>query len=997
MLVLHLSFQDDTWFLWGETQAEGRVVARRRKPGGLSPYSTHAHAIIEALPISLVSASPTRAYAWLPTCDGTPVASHPLIASPPPAKESVTLCSWEVEALTVTPLDVVQFLSYCRGREMLQVGVLLGADIGIWTRTLEFSASLVSRELYLPNLVKRRHSYLAQWEPLLSGDDSLYLQALREQMPGSGFALCTSLTEIPPAYRVNQAIASLVDALVRTSARAGVAKSESIHDAWLNALKSQDGAVKGSKSEMDQMMHHVSEWRRRLSRLTSSPSRFGLRVLESGESDKPWRIEFMVKDIAISPVAVGVKDSWSTASSDLQQFILMAMGQATAICPLLEGAASAHIPTGLDLTGPELLSFLAEYIPALRQVGFFVEVPSWWGGRSTKVRLALRAKVDSPSLPPLRRMTLSSLLSVRWEIALGGETISVEELEQLAFFNSPLVKLRGHWVQLEEGQLARTIKAVRAGNPRLSLARLLRATTGADELDSSLPVEQVRATGWVGDFLAEFTRTKEHKAADLPTGFVGMLRGYQVQGYGWLEFLSRFGLGACLADDMGLGKTIQALALLQHRLEIGHKGPHLLICPTSIIFNWEKEASRFTPHLKVLVHHGPSRSRDITELAAALRDCNLAITSYALAMRDQALLQAVEWEGIMLDEAQNVKNPDAKQSKVIRGLPSGFRIALTGTPVENGVNDLWSIMEFLNPGLLGSQAEFRRNFLLPIHLYHDKAAVGRLKRITQPFVLRRLKTDQSIIDDLPAKVESKVYCALTREQAGLYAAVIKDSEGELVDATGMGRRGLILATISKLKQICNDPGAFLRDGHVSPERSGKLTRLLELAAEIHESGEKALIFTQYVEMGQVIVRALMENIGQQAFFLHGGVRRTARQELIDAFQSPKGPPFFVLSLKAGGTGLNLTEASHVIHYDRWWNPAVEDQATDRAHRIGQTKRVQVHKFICAGTLEERIDEMITSKTTMSTQIVGTGETWLSELSSAELKELWALSREVGRE
>ncbi|MBS3949650.1 MAG: DEAD/DEAH box helicase [Peptococcaceae bacterium] len=993
MLVLHLSFHDDAWFVWAESWAEGRARSRRSDRVSPSPFGANIQDLAESLPLDLPSIKPVTAYAWFPTCGGVPSVSTPLIASQPAKNEDPTLQAWEVEALEASSQDVVQFLATCRGREMLQVGVLLGTDIRLWTKVLEFSASLVSRELYLPTIVERSNAYLARWEPYISGDDSIYQHALRQQMPGACFALCPSITERPPLGGLHTATSSLVDALVRRSAQPSALKSHSVHDAWLNSLKSPQGIVEGNSSELVQLVQHVAEWRKRLSRLTSSPHTFGFRAVESATLERPWRIEFMLRG-GTSTATVKVEDVWPTANSDLQQFMLMAIGQATAICPLLEGASHASIPSGLDLTGSEILVFLSEYVPALRQVGFFIEVPSWWGGTSTKVRIALRAKVDSPSVPPLRRMTLNSLLSVQWEIALGGDTLSLEELEQLAQFNSPLVKLRGQWVQLEEGQLARTIKAVRAGNPRLSLARLLRATTGADELDAALPVEQVRASGWVGDLLAEFTRTKEHKSVPLPTDFVGSLRSYQVQGYSWLELLSRFGLGACLADDMGLGKTIQALTLLQHRLEAGQDGPYLLVCPTSIIFNWEKEAARFTPHLKLLVHHGPLRSRDGDELGIALQECNVVITSYTLAMRDQALLQGVEWEGIILDEAQNIKNPEAKQSKVIRSLSSGFRVALTGTPVENGVNDLWSIMEFLNPGLLGSQAEFRRHFLLPIHLYRDKAAVQRLKKITQPFILRRLKTDRSIIDDLPAKVESKVYCTLTREQAGLYAAVINISEGELLGATGMGRRGLILTTISKLKQICNDPGAFLRDGRVLPDRSGKLTRLMELAGEIYERGDKALIFTQYVEMGHVLVRALTEGLGQRVLFLHGGVRKVAREKLVESFQSPDGPPFFVLSLKAGGTGLNLTQASHVIHYDRWWNPAVEDQATDRAHRIGQDKRVQVHKFICAGTLEERIDEMISSKTTMSTQVVGTGETWLTELSTAELRELWKLSRNV---
>ncbi|OGO40481.1 MAG: hypothetical protein A2Z04_07725 [Chloroflexi bacterium RBG_16_57_9] len=451
---------------------------------------------------------------------------------------------------------------------------------------------------------------------------------------------------------------------------------------------------------------------------------------------------------------------------------------------------------------------------------------------------------------------------------------------------------------------------------------------------------------------------------------------------------------------MGLGKTIMLIALLLHEKSRSSNGnqPVLLVCPTSVVGNWEREVQRFAPSLRTMIHHGASRARG-EEFAAQAGQHDLVISSYPLVHRDELDLAGVDWGGVVLDEAQNIKNPSTKQTQAVRKLPAGYRVALTGTPVENRLSELWSIMEFLNPGYLGSQKDFRTRFALPIERYRDQAATQRLKSLVQPFILRRLKTDPKIIQDLPDKLEMKVFCTLTREQATLYEAVVQDALKQIEEAEGMQRRGIILATLTKLKQVCNHPAQFLGDQSSLPGRSGKLARLTEMLEEVFSVGDRALVFTQYAEMGKMLQAHVADALGGEVLFLHGGTPRKQREKLIARFQADEpGSMAFILSLKAGGTGLNLTKANHVFHFDRWWNPAVENQATDRAFRIGQTRNVQVHKYICAGTLEERIDEMIESKLALAENVLGAGEAWLTELSTDQLRDLFTLRREsVGEE
>ncbi len=583
---------------------------------------------------------------------------------------------------------------------------------------------------------------------------------------------------------------------------------------------------------------------------------------------------------------------------------------------------------------------------------------------------------------------------VNWQVAMGEHVLTMDELKALAALKVPLVKIRGQWVQAGADTIRAAIEFLKKkSGEKVTLGEVVRMAVGAEAGGSPLEVDGVSATGWVADVLARLQGKADFEELPQPGELQGTLRPYQVRGFSWLAFLKQWGLGACLADDMGLGKTIQTLALLQHAVVSGESRPVLLICPTSVVGNWQKEAARFVPQLPVLVHHGVTRAKGPSFRKQAEGHA-LVLSTYALLHRDLEILKEIPWAGVILDEAQNIKNSETKQARAARSLTADYRIALTGTPVENNVGDLWSLMDFLNPGLLGNQTEFRKRYFAPIQLYGNQQAAERLKRVSGPFVLRRLKTDRTIIADLPDKLEMKVYCNLTREQASLYAAVVKDVEQALEEAKGIQRKGLVLATLSKLKQVCNHPAQFLKDGSDVSGRSGKLARLTEMLEEVLAEGDRALVFTQFTEMGELLQQHLEYTFGREILFLHGGVTKKKRDAMVERFSSPGGPSIFLLSLKAGGTGLNLTGANHVFHYDRWWNPAVENQATDRAFRIGQTRNVQVHKFVCAGTLEDKIDEMIERKKSIAGLVVGAGEGWLTELSNSELRSLFALSKDA---
>jgi superfamily II DNA or RNA helicase len=687
-----------------------------------------------------------------------------------------------------------------------------------------------------------------------------------------------------------------------------------------------------------------------------------------------------------------------------EEHLLRALARASRLYAPIERGLRAARPEGVALDAAEAWRFLTEAAPMLADLGLGVILPAELT-RSGQRRLKLRMRVGAGTARSKGTagvvggggvFTLEEVLSFQWEVALAGDAISRQDLLSLAGLKAPLVRFRGQWVAVDPAELAEAQRLLAAGGGSLAGHEALAAALGATpplRAAVELPVEVV-AEGRLAAVLARLGESRDQAGATRPPPeFHGTLRPYQERGLSWLDQMSTLGLGACLADDMGLGKTIQLLALLLHHRAQGRGLSHrcLLVCPTSVVGNWEREAARFAPTLPVVRHYGPDRARSAEEIAAGPAGA-LVVTTYGLLRRDAALLAGVDWSVAALDEAQNIKNAASHTARAARALRAGFRVALTGTPVENRLAELWSISEYLNPRLLGPLATFRREVAVPIERHGRDDVAERLRRLVGPFILRRLKSDPAVIQDLPPKQEMKVFCSLTREQASLYQAAVDEAMRRISSAEGVQRRGLVLALITALKQICNHPAHYLGEAAPLAGRSGKLARLQEMLEEAVAAGDRALVFTQFREMGDRLAAELGRTLGIVVPFLHGGVVRSARDAMVSRFQEDyRGSQVFVLSLRAGGTGLNLTAASHVFHFDRWWNPAVEDQATDRAYRIGQRKAVQVHKLLCAGTVEEKVDQILEGKRGLAARIVGGGEKWITELDDAALRELFSLA------
>jgi non-specific serine/threonine protein kinase len=901
---------------------------------------------------------------------------------------------WLVPCVEVDPADSAEVL--------LALAAEPGAADSIrWlARSAELGVELGARGRVLPALIEQPHGYEARWRPVLTDRDRDRLLALAAAMPAAVVA---------GGAGGRDTVRRVVETVVDATARRAVAPAAG--DQWFRALAAPDALVPGDREELAKLATVLDEWRRS-AHAAPAPVRVCFRVEppepDEEDPDPPWVIRFLLQSRDDPSLLVPAAQLWGKgkAATALRgvtthphERLLEGLGRACRLCPELEPALHTARPETLELDAAGALGFLRNARPLLEEIGFGVFVPPWW--RKGRRRLAARLRASSPRAPAVTGggLGLDTLLRYEWEIAIGDETLSAAELRELARLKQPLVLYRGHWVELREEDLAGALRLLEQP-PQTAAARdILQTALGVapapNGQPSPLPVLGVVSDGWFGDLLA--SRDSHIVPLATPNGFGADLRPYQERGLSWLAFCGALGLGACLADDMGLGKTAQLLALIvSERTETrGRRAPPptLVVCPMSLVGNWQREAARFAPGLNVHVHHGADRLTG-AGFAAAVKGRDLVLTTYNLVVRDSETLRRVRWRRVVLDEAQNIKNSATHQSRAVRSLPAAQRVALTGTPVENRLTELWSIMEFLNPGLLGSERAFREKFAIPIEREGDEHKAGLLRQVTGPFLLRRLKTDRSVITDLPEKFEMKVYCNLTREQATLYQAVVDDMMRRIESSEGIERRGLVLSAMMKLKQVCNHPSQFLLDGSRLDGRSGKLARTTEILEEVIAEGERALVFTQFAEMGGLLAPYLQQALGRDVLWLHGGTPRRGREEMLTSFQSPDGPPVFVLSIKAGGTGLNLTEAAHVIHFDRWWNPAVEDQATDRAFRIGQTRNVQVRKLVCVGTLEERIDAMIEQKRALAERIVGTGEKWLTELSTDALREILALTADA---
>lgn len=777
---------------------------------------------------------------------------------------------------------------------------------------------------------------------------------------------------------------------------------------WLLNAPPMQGAEYLTAEVFTELWDKLSEWTREqvthlgsiaalLEEVAPAWSRVGRVTLHLAEnkSDPDYPFAFMVSyasglgatgRLRNLPIGKALQEYSGAADKSVLLKLLEPLHLASQSCPFM-----AHLVESGDVYHPlawlpaEAHTFL-QSIPAYEDSGLMVRLPNWWRkrGHRPSVTATVGEKKGSVGLDALLDFTL--------DVVVDGQALSPEEVELLLQGDDGLVLFRGQWIEVDREKLREALdhwkKLEAQGGVSFVEGMRLLAGASADLKDDETEEERTWAFAEAGSWLSKTLRQLTSPAAGSPPAQLqATLRPYQAQGLEWLWFCTQTGLGACLADDMGLGKTIQVLAALLRKKETSPDSPPaLLIVPASLIGNWKREVAHFAPSLRLFIaHRSETPEADLNSLPTeALGQTDLVITTYGMLTRLDWPAQT-DWSWVILDEAQAIKNHGSRQSKAVRKLKAKARIAMTGTPVENHLGDLWSLFDFINPGLLGSAAQFK-GFVRKLR-EREQAHYAPLRRLTSPYILRRLKTDKSIIDDLPDKTEMKVYCGLSAAQARLYVQTAEQLERDLSEKDGIERKGLVLAYLMRFKQICNHPDQLTHVGDFAPGDSAKFGRLAEICGEIASRGEKALIFTQFKEMTEPLENHLATVFGRRGLVLHGGTPIKQRSRMVEEFQrdDPDGPAFFVLSLKAGGTGLNLTAASHVIHFDRWWNPATENQATDRAFRIGQKRNVLVHKFVTSGTLEEKIDALISEKQeTAEAVLSGGADKTLTEMNDREL-------------
>jgi hypothetical protein len=896
----------------------------------------------------------------------------------------------------------------------------LSPSLAWFSRIARLAQDVTKAGLVLPALELDRDGHgIAAWQPIVNDQIASRLVELAKTMPEVVAALhprweAWQLTALVATSFTDHAVrATLANAEMAEPIPMGRDTSEVVARRFLAALTSPDsGVVARSTAEhlaLDRLAHTVTKWtapgvgasalaelvvQLRVVEPNGLDIREGSALADLDPEELPWLVEIVLSPQSDLSLLITATDAMSDPAKaallgqdpvGMTRAVSLAKRRILRAAPSLAVALADPRSTAAALSLATLSTFLRGDAARLEQAKVRVLLPVWWA-KSPRAKVQGKAQASDASVTPAG-LDVASIVKVDWGLALDGVTLGADELARLAAAKHELVFLRNTWVRFDPEHVNKALTAltkVRKERSNLSAVGLMQVGADADL--------EVTGTGWVEELLAGLPDDRI-TPMDEPDGFVGHLRPYQQRGLGWLAFLNRLRLGGVLADDMGLGKTAQLLALLAHERanRQGRKRvlPTLVVCPLSVVRNWETEAARFTPELQVMVLHGPDRPK-AQDLGVAMKGFDLVITTYATATRDVAALAARPWERLVADEAQHVKNPSTGAARALRKIPAKHKVALTGTPVENRLSELWSIADLVNPGLLGNATSFRQNFAVPIERHRDQEKTDELRKLVQPFLLRRSKADRSLVPELPPKLEQVAFAHLTREQATLYQSVVDVLLKSLDRLDGMDRRGAILAAITRLKQICNHPAQYLGDGGAIAGRSGKLARFDELVTDLLDADERMLVFTQYREMGLILARHLREHAHLVVPFLHGGSPRAQRDRMVDEFQAGDGGPILLVSLKAGGSGLNLTAASQVVHYDRWWNPAVENQASDRAWRIGQTRTVLVHKLVCQGTIEERIDALIEGKKDLADRVVGAGEGWITELTTAEIRDLLVL-------
>lgn len=1051
--VLHLHWrpadgpaQAPTILIWAETNEAPQPVRQRGRLAAQPRPRSHPFALADGAALrrflqlfdaTMISGRAEPFALHLPSSRTGPLPSPELTHPWELDTAHLFLAPWQITGLRLPPASALSFLHHLYRGEGPERPAL-GADILFWRKAFDLVLEILAQQHYVPSLASTASAdapFRAIWQPVWDGGDlPRRLRRLAEAMPPLCRAGAEADGDEPAPHQLLRAfVEQNCDLLVRSGSNDAPHRIVYLHNracaaAWLKALVSDEATVPASSNRLYEFAAEMKAWQRNLAPIGDTGFAIALRLhpppqsSDNGHFHVPasgWRIEYLLQAREEPTLLAPAESVWQAPGESLilaehrfvrpQEKLLAGLGQAANLFPPIERSLQDPTPTHVDLNTTEVYEFLRQAAPALKQSGFALILPQWWEEAAARLGLRIYLTPLTPAPPDVAHDPESSRrpISYRWELALGDTILTRQAFTELVALRSPLVQKAGRWLRLDPEQIEAAARFLdrQSFEGRMDLQQALRVALGLDnKIDiSGLPVERVITEGWLTEVIASLSQGDEAmRQAAQPAALHGALRPYQRFGFAWLHRHRQLGLGACLADDMGLGKSIQAIALLlQEQAEMqGLPAATLLICPTSLLGNWRREFERFAPGLRLFIHHGSERPR-AADLAAVAARHDVLLTSYTLARRDAEALEQTHWYGLILDEAQKIKNPETLVAQAVQRFSAHFRLALTGTPVENRLTELWSIFNFLNRGYLGSYNSFNKHFALPIERYQDQHAAARLARMVKPFILRRLKSDPNVIQDLPDRQEMKVYCTLSEEQAALYQRVVDEGLPRIADLRGRARRLHIFNLLTRLKQVLNHPLHYLRaidDASPLPEtlsrRSGKLDRLTEMLEEVLDVGDRALIFTQFAEMGHLLTEHLQQQFDRPVLYLHGRVPAARRQAMITHFQEdPHAPSLFVLTLQTGGLGLNLTAANHVFHFDRWWNPAVERQASDRAYRIGQTRNVQIHQFITAGTLEEAIDELLERKKGLAEAIIGEDEGWLADLSDADLSALLQLDKD----